>query len=240
MQDRYTGDIGDYGKLGLLRAIAAGGLTVGVNWYLTPDESHNCDGRHTDYLRSEDYRSCDEKLWLELKQIVDTKNRFVRALQKKQILDGTFFPDKLDFKGKSKEERKLIRDDWHDRALKKLNGLDVVFVDPDNGLLVKSADGKPKENKFVRPEELEGYVKQGSSVIYYQHKARVKDEFYLDRHALLLERDAFRNCSGLCLKFKTTSQRFYFFIIQPRHRAVIERIVDGMLETDWQCHFEKK
>lgn len=45
MQDRYTGDIGDYGKLGLLRCLAASGLRVGVNWYRTPDEDHNEDGK---------------------------------------------------------------------------------------------------------------------------------------------------------------------------------------------------
>ncbi len=30
MQDRYAGDVGDYGKFALLRAMEAQGLTVGV------------------------------------------------------------------------------------------------------------------------------------------------------------------------------------------------------------------
>ena len=38
MQNRYTGDIGDFGKLGLLRQLRQTGLSIGVNWYLTPDE----------------------------------------------------------------------------------------------------------------------------------------------------------------------------------------------------------
>ena len=50
MQNRYVGDIGDFGKLGLLRALSSKGLSIGVNWYLTTDESHNGDGRHVDYL----------------------------------------------------------------------------------------------------------------------------------------------------------------------------------------------
>ncbi len=53
IQDRYSGDIGDYGKLGLLRSLSRTGLRIGVNWYLTPDEDHNGDGRHTDYLRDD-------------------------------------------------------------------------------------------------------------------------------------------------------------------------------------------
>ena len=40
MQDRYVGDVGDFGKIGMLRQIANAGLRVGVNWYLTykPEE----------------------------------------------------------------------------------------------------------------------------------------------------------------------------------------------------------
>ncbi|MBR3160173.1 MAG: hypothetical protein IKF14_13900 [Atopobiaceae bacterium] len=47
MQNRYTGDIGDFSKLGLLQVLHAAGLSIGLNWYLTPDETHNNDGCHT-------------------------------------------------------------------------------------------------------------------------------------------------------------------------------------------------
>lgn len=50
MQNRYTGDIGDFSKLGLLRALRNADLSIGLNWYLTPDETHNSDGRHVSYL----------------------------------------------------------------------------------------------------------------------------------------------------------------------------------------------
>ena len=33
MQDRYSGDIGDFGKIGLLKALQTQGLYVEVNWY---------------------------------------------------------------------------------------------------------------------------------------------------------------------------------------------------------------
>jgi hypothetical protein len=35
MQDRYAGDIGDFGKFGLLKALEQTGLSVGINWYWT-------------------------------------------------------------------------------------------------------------------------------------------------------------------------------------------------------------
>ena len=46
MQNRYVSDIGDYLKLGILRA-SSPGYRLGIAWWLYPDESHNRDGRHT-------------------------------------------------------------------------------------------------------------------------------------------------------------------------------------------------
>ena len=39
MKNQYFGDVGDYGKYGLLRFIAKRGVTIAVNWYLTPYEA---------------------------------------------------------------------------------------------------------------------------------------------------------------------------------------------------------
>ena len=66
MQDNYVGDIGDYGKYGLLRNVTAAGLQLAVNWYrvvLPPSneqddgECISCskkpkqkDGKYTSYL----------------------------------------------------------------------------------------------------------------------------------------------------------------------------------------------
>ncbi len=237
MQNRYTGDIGDYGKLGLLRTLRSAGLLVGVNWYLTPNEEHNDDGKHTQYLENGLYRDCDEKLWEQLKTIVDSENRNVSSLEKANILDAAFYSEYLDFTGKAKPERDSIRNTWHQAALTELAGNDIVFVDPDNGLLVRSAEGSRRENKFIKPEELKDYYDQGASVIYYQHKARKKDPFYIDQHEKLLKSFGLNSNSGLGLKFKTTSQRYYFFIIQPRHRDRITSAVSEMLAGPWSEHF---
>lgn len=237
MQDRYTGDIGDFGKLGLLRTLQAQGFTIGVNWYLTPDEDHNEDGKYTKYLDDEMYRKCDEALWLELKQIVEADQRKVSALQNDRILQAVFFDETLDFAGKKKTERILSREEWHKQAIDQLSEVDVVFVDPDNGLVVPSAEGRPKENKYVKPDELKAYYRKGSTVIYYQHKARRQDDFYIDQHKKLIKSQGLEGAFGLGLKFKTTSQRYYFFILQPQHREIIEKAVKEMISSAWGDHF---
>ena len=45
MQDRYAGDIGDYGKIALLKALQAQELSVGVNCKTdAPEFEKNPDG----------------------------------------------------------------------------------------------------------------------------------------------------------------------------------------------------
>lgn len=238
MQNRYTGDIGDFGKLGLLRALQASGLTVGVNWYLVPDENHNSDGRYVQYLENVDYCQLDEPLWLELSRIVKSGQREVSALENENIINAVFFSDPLVFAGKPKSERAIIRKTWHEKALMTLFGTDVIFVDPDNGIVVPSALGTVKENKFVKSDELVDYYKQGSSVIYYQHKARRPDSFYVDQHKRLIEMIGLEKSAGLYLKFTKTSQRYYFFIVQPAHTKIISAAIQKMLSSGWDQCFE--
>lgn len=239
MQNRYTGDIGDYSKLGLLRALQSAGFTIGLNWYLTPDETHNSDGRHVDYLHQDEYRACDSDLWLGLKAIVDGENREVCNMENDDILQATFFSECLDFRGKKKVKRIERRAEWFAKSLDVMAGKDIVCVDPDNGLVVPSAKGRPKENKYVLPEELARYYAQGSTVVYYQHKARRKDPFYTDQLKALLRREDLPGASGLALKFEKVSQRYYMFIIQPRHREMVEKSVQDMLSTSWGDHFRQ-
>ena len=237
MQDRYTGDIGDYGKLGLLRRLQAAGFSIGVNWYRVPNEIHNDDGKHIRYLEQGRYRECDEQLWYELRKIVASGDRTVFRLQRDSVLRAGFFSEFLDNRKKRKREREMIRQKWHEAALSKLEKSDIVFLDPDNGLIVPSAVNTGKANKYVMPEEIADYYAQGSSVIYYQHKARRPDSFYIKQQNDLLQMPGFDGASGLSLKFTTTSLRYYFIIMQPKHREVITAQIKSMLSSAWGEHF---
>ena len=244
MQNRYSGDVGDFSKLGLLRCLAKNGLSIGLNWYLTPDEKHNDDGRFVQYLKDDykdkdKYRQCDPELWDRLKQIVGQDQRSVSSLEHPDLIPAVYWSEPLDFTGKTKQERDVIRAKWHEGAYQKLSGLDIVCVDPDNGLIVRSAEGKPKSNKYVLPKELECYYQNGSSVIYYQHKARRQDSYYEDQHMQLLSRPEFAGASGLGIKFWKTSHRYYFFILQPEHRDKITKAVHDMLRSEWSKCFSQ-
>lgn len=239
MQDRYTGDIGDFGKLGLLRQLPPAGLSIGVNWYRTPDETHNSDGLHIGYLKDEVFRACDPALWSALGGIVNSGKREIALLEQANILDAVYFSKLLDSSAGDKPTRSAVRRVWQEQALQALQGCDIVFVDPDNGLMVPSADGTAKSNKFVLPYELAEYYRNGSSVIYYQHKARRPDDFYIEQHKDLISSGAFPGAKGLGLKFTKTSLRYYFFILRPEHQALVSDCVKQMMRTPWKHCFEQ-
>lgn len=238
MQDRYTGDIGDYGKLGLLRCLVAAGLQVGVNWYRTPDEDHNEDGRFTQYAHDSSYRDCDPQLWAALAQILEANQRRVESLETPNILDAVFYNEPLDFRKVSFRERNKERSKWHSGALVALNSCELVFVDPDNGLMVPSAQRSKKANKYVLPEELFAYYQQGASVVYYQHKARRPDSFYTDQHDKLLRDERIEGAEGLGLKFTRASLRYYWFLLHPEHAETVHRCMASLLAGPWGRYFK--
>jgi hypothetical protein len=88
MQNRYVGDIGDYVKLSVLRALSPG-YRLGVAWWLNPDEGHNRDGRHIGYLdRPEQWRHFEPDLFDVLAEIVKSDRRDVRALETVDVSQG--------------------------------------------------------------------------------------------------------------------------------------------------------
>jgi hypothetical protein len=91
MQNRYVGDIGDYLKLGILRALSPG-YHLGVALWLFPDEVHNGDGRQIGYLgRADLWRHFDSAVFDALRRIVSSCRRNVDELAAANFLPGATF-----------------------------------------------------------------------------------------------------------------------------------------------------
>ena len=237
MQDRYAGDVGDFGKLGLFRAVAGSGLRVGVNWYRTlwaNECAVNHDGKHTSYLTDNTFAICDSALWHTLRQIVATQ-RSVLALEKANLIPhATYYHAFLD----SKNTSQLTRSDWHREAMLTLADTDFVFCDPDNGLLVPSVKmSSNKSDKDVTVEELHDYYTSGKSVVFYNHRSRQKEPIYLRRFQALMNSERFPHAEWMGLKFSRGTTRDYIFIMQPAHAQAIHRAVAELLHTSWSKHF---
>ena len=134
MQNRYVGDIGDYVKLGILRALSPG-HHVGVAWWLYPDEGHNRDGRHIGYLsQPARWRHFDPDLFDALHQIVSYGQRNVQALEAANLLPCPIFASEVIPTGGPIMQRRRARQAWFQVVQQTLEAAELVFLDPDNGL----------------------------------------------------------------------------------------------------------
>ena len=208
MQDRYAGDVGDFGKFALLRAIESQGLTVGINWYLAktlPSEIHD-DGKYTIPTQ---YETLDQGLSSALNKIFDLgEARSVQALEKAHLLASNLFVNEAVPRETNQREA------WHQKALTKLADCDIVFLDPDNGLNVKSVKrGSPKSPKYVWLHEVSDYIASEKSVIFYNHRPRKKAEAYFAEYAArFAECPVLRGKPIRVVTFPRRSIRDYFII----------------------------
>lgn len=235
MQNRYVGDVGDFGKIGLLREISRTGFCIGVNWYLAPDENHNADGKHIGFTTDPKYNGCDDYLRDSLKAIVSSQ-RSVLALENKNFIPDAVYYHEMLFP----PSETFSRRDWHIKALEVLGGVDIVFLDPDNGLIVKSVSaGSAKSNKYILPSEIVDYFAAGKSVIFYNHRSREKESVYLQRFDWMHEDLILKNAVITGVSFKRGTVRDYIFVLQPSHASKIIESVDNMLQSPWKNHFKK-
>ncbi len=231
MQDCYAGDIGDYGKFALLRELHRQGLSIGVNWYKTDAavSKNQDDGKYCIPDRLVVY---DKMLSSILKKVFHSEDGIVRsieALEAEQLIEGAlYYSDSVPVEH---------REDWHQRALSILSGSDLVFLDPDNGMIVPSVGkDKQKQRKYVLDTEVRDYVFQGHSILVYQHRPRVREAVYID---MMMQR--FMSLSPVLkrndiqvITFPRYSVRDYFAIsINEEHRMKIKRAITNMVDGIW-------
>jgi hypothetical protein len=235
MQNRYAGDIGDFGKLGLLNNLTNSQLCIGVNWYLSPDENHNADGGKTDYSTDTRFNGCDDLLRNSLKKIVKGQ-RCVSALEAMNLVPNAIYYHEVLYS----PSRTFSRRDWHTKALEVLSGADIVFLDPDNGVLVKSVStGSAKSNKYVFRNEIEDYFSAGKSVIIYNHRSREQESVYLRRFSWMNEDSIIKDANITGVTFRRGTVRDYIFVMQPSHTSKIMGCLDNLLQSQWGKHFAK-
>ena len=140
MQDRYAGDVGDFGKIGLLKCL------------------------QTHYLIPEKISECDPGLAEKLTRIA-RGDRSIKAIQDKALIpDAVYYDNYLSVDGRS---------EWHKRAVELFADRNLIFMDPDNGMLVKSVGKRSARSvKYAFYEEVKDYFDRGKSVLIYNHRCR--------------------------------------------------------------------
>jgi hypothetical protein len=202
MQDKYAGDVGDFGKFALLRTLAAG-QRLGVCWYLVENETASSDGKHRSYLAyPERFRELDRTVFDALKPLRDDAAlRSVRSLEQLRLLPGTVFH------GVPVPKQPGLRHAWFSAMKERLKKCGLLFLDPDNGVA-----GTRTTPKSVSHEEIRTLLADGHPLLVYHHQTRMRGGADTEANVVgkgLQGRGAVR---VQAIRLRPYSSRFYFLI----------------------------
>lgn len=226
MKNQYFGDINDYKKYGLLRSIiSATDLETFVAWMLTPDDG-STDGKFIEYLKQpEKWQHFDKPLYEKTVELLNSNNnRSVELIENTDLLHDSqyysaFVPDQA-----------AARDKWFSDLKKYSTNSDLVFLDPDNGLEIKSKKyGTKKSSKFLYWHEVASLWKSGKSLLIYQHFIREKRDLFIERMLKALG----ENTAGSKLEAFSTSNVVFLLALQPKHHELHGPIVNSV-SSSWQ------
>lgn len=225
MQDSYIGDIGDYGKYGLLREVSSKGVSLFVNWYrvVHEKESKQDDGKFINYLSlPQIYRGYDPYLFDSLYSVVMRENnRLIERIEAEKLFRASFY---------SKEIR-TDRYDWHRDAVELSGNAEVVFLDPDNGLETEKMHkigGATK--KHVKWEELKDYYSRGKNVILYQHRPQMTPKDKCIEAVVKFQNEFLHADCVKLLEFPKYTNRFYFMFLHSKYQNVFDEICKSMIQ----------
>lgn len=211
MKHQYVGDINDYRKYALLRALAQNGANrIGVCWMLTPDDSGN-DGNGRRYLsQPERFRHFDPELFDVLRvSASEPDTRRLDAIEESGVLpSASYFNEVL-------PDTLSERHSYMVRCLQSFRKAHLVFFDPDNGLEVGVREGRKNSSKFLYLDEVAEFNGAGKSLLIYQHFPRIERISYVTRRLGQL-REVAPDCTVWTF---TTAHVVFFLLVHPKSPA---------------------
>ena len=254
MQNRYAGDIGDFGKFILLKKVFANSVDrIGVIWYLFPDESHNGDGQHIQYVTNPEYSKCDNHLINGLSKVIKG-NRAVSALETSSLLSNNtvYYSKPLDFhitynkQSKAHKEKRIqLRLQWLNEAIDSVKKCNVVFLDPDNGLEIKSVSklSQIKSGKFALYYEVERFFNNKNTCVIYHHLNRNSTHQEQMKYRANELKNAVQHDSVVFgIRFYPYSPRAYFILTTqieaPKIRQKIRDFLSSPCSIGWDSYCE--
>lgn len=230
MKNKYFGDINDYRKYGLLRAFQlTGDGSLLVAWMLTPDDGGQ-DGGFRSYLEDRSiWAKYDPGLFDGLAGLLRSPaQRSVSLIERSGLLLRTQYHSAVVPDGRSE------RDSWQKDLLRAASGVDLVFLDPDNGIEVPSKPvGRKDSSKYVTWREILSLWKRGCSLLIYQHFRREERQAFSQRLVSELGR---RTGARFTEAFRTPHVLF-LLAAQDRHAQRFRKVAP-LLSERWSGQIE--
>ena len=99
---------------------------------------------------------------------------------------------------------------------------DLVFLDPDNGIEIKSKPyGRKDSSKFLYWHEIKELWKSGQSLLIYQHFIREKRETYIQRILQAVQQET----TNSTIHAFATPRVLFILALQPRHQMHQDAII---------------
>jgi hypothetical protein len=224
MQDIYAFDVGDYGKLGLLRHLTrVANLSLGVLWYRTDAGSIGADGKHVGYLKDKRYAAPDSELWCAMGERFGGGERRIEGLEPFLPTSTVFHRLRVPTDG--------TRQDWFQSAAALVKDADIVFCDPDNGVKFREVC---RSVRHIGLAEIHALWNAGHSLVVYHHLNR--SDSHGTQIASLLARFQ-RELRGLGAAFgawfRRGSSRVFIVLAQQRHLDAIRRAMERFEASAW-------
>jgi hypothetical protein len=233
VRDQYAGDISDFLKYALLRALAATDRKLGVAWYYNPEHDGRTDGGHTEYASESKWSRMDSPLHQALvkfnsQSASEPSSRIVANVESLPI-----WPDATVFHGLGELERVpnlAARRWWLSAMLTRLKECNLVFLDPDNG--TRSLFRATQAQRYAGLDEVRGFRRPyDRALLLIKFPARVEfdrqeDELHGQlRHATGAERILTMRTSAM-VQTKTGRwvPRFRWFTLLDHDDALGERL----------------
>ncbi len=250
MQNRYSGDIGDYSKFVLLRKLFTADVhRIGLIWYLYPDESHTNDGRHTSYLDQAAFSDCDPELVGGLQQVVN-KQRDIRTLETAGFLPNqtVYFSEPLDFHQRyprqtveDKRHRRAARTRWLQKAITAVDHCNVVMLDPDNGLEVSSCaqTHQARAGKYAYYHEVTHFFRAREVCVVYQHLHRqTSHPAQIQLGAQKLKQQVPNVAQVFALRYAPYTPRAYFILASSQAVEQIRKSLQQFMGSICGCGWD--
>lgn len=229
MKNQCFGDVTDYGKYGLLRFLAKGGIKIGINWYLLEDDNSN-DGKKIEYLEKDKERWYDETLFDFLKKAVATSGRDVKLIEGQGLIEQAIFYHKI--------LTRKNRMTWHEEALACLKTAELVFLDADKGTIGDKKTDAKDSGKYIIPTEIIDYYKRGQNVVYCCQKGRRK---YVEWERIKGEILEYLPDAKLCVLTYGKGQKCtYIFVIHPKDYKRYINIIYKFQYSGWGRVFQEE
>ncbi|HZF70096.1 hypothetical protein [Sulfuricurvum sp.] len=225
MQNRYSGDIGDFGKFLLLKHLFPK-ESIATIWYLYPDETHNNDGSHrVEECNINLYCHCygiDRQMAELFHQIHQRDSRHIDLFEEMSILENDYY-----FTERVLGEGEGYRTQWLKRAIEfiRSKSCSVVCLDPDNGIEPSSMNKLSilKQGKYTTYAEIESFftLECVNHLVIYQHFHRQQShEMQMREAKATFERLYEGRAVVTIIRHNPVQARFY--ILLSKHTDILE------------------